>query len=182
MSNATARLYEQHTALIAAREIMKMILPSYPDYPSDAPFTPLDEAAKRWRERFEHLVDTPSGEPRDTPEAARERAAWTRDVATMLREQTEVMPELRAGIVWAADWLDPPKTVPVTLKVGDKTLGAQDIPIEAGHRYVIETNSVEMQPVFPPRVEPSGERIPIVVEDEPDIVGADAPGAMEREP
>lgn len=44
---------------------------------------------------------------RDTPEAERERAAWTRDIARMLRGQTAVAPELRPGFLAAAEWLDP---------------------------------------------------------------------------
>lgn len=49
---------------------------------------------------------------RDTPEAARERAAWTRDIARMLREQTAVAPELRPGYLAAAEWLDPSYDAP----------------------------------------------------------------------
>jgi hypothetical protein len=52
------------------------------------------------------------GEPtccggRCTTAAKTERAAWTRDIATMLRAQTAVAPELRPGYLAAAEWLDP---------------------------------------------------------------------------
>jgi hypothetical protein len=47
---------------------------------------------------------------RDTPEAAAERAAWTRDLARMLREQTEAPAHLRPGILYAANFLDPDDT------------------------------------------------------------------------
>jgi hypothetical protein len=49
-----------------------------------------------------------SQEWRESPEAYGERAAWTMDVAMMLRGMTAVDPELRKGVVYAADWLDPP--------------------------------------------------------------------------
>ncbi len=52
-------------------------------------------------------ADKPTWDGRDTPERRDERALWARDIARMLREKTEVAPELRPGILYAADWLDP---------------------------------------------------------------------------
>jgi hypothetical protein len=76
------------------------------------------EAALRLRERYHAALRGRYGssDERDTPRAAAERAAWTRDIARMLREQTGVFsraPELRAGYLAAADWLDPAEGTPV---------------------------------------------------------------------
>lgn len=49
-------------------------------------------------------------DPRSTPEAQAERAAWTRDLARILREQTAVDAKLRPGVLWAADFLHPDPT------------------------------------------------------------------------
>jgi hypothetical protein len=76
------------------------------------------EAALRLREHYHAALRGRYGssDERDTPRAAAERAAWTRDIARMLREQTGVFsraPELRAGYLAAADWLDPADETPV---------------------------------------------------------------------
>jgi hypothetical protein len=44
---------------------------------------------------------------RSTPAARAERAAWTKDLAEILRGLTAVDPELLPGLVYAADFLDP---------------------------------------------------------------------------
>jgi hypothetical protein len=50
---------------------------------------------------------------RSTRAAAAERAAWTRDIARMLRDATGVAAELRPGYLAAAEWLDPSDGTPV---------------------------------------------------------------------
>jgi len=45
---------------------------------------------------------------RDTPERRDERARWSRDIAKMLRGMTGVSPDIRPGLRYAADLLDPP--------------------------------------------------------------------------
>lgn len=59
-------------------------------------------------------AEPPCCDGRCSPDAQRERAAWTRDVARMLRDKTKVAPELRPGYLAAADWLDPSGSKPVT--------------------------------------------------------------------
>ena len=73
------------------------------------------EAALRLREHYHAALRGRYGssDERDTPRAAAERAAWTRDIARMLREQTGVAPHLRPGYLAAADWLDPADGEPV---------------------------------------------------------------------
>lgn len=93
------------------------------------------EAAIRWRDRYhallatgdrsqnetEHLLSNPANAARLTESIAsfearerRMRAAWTRDIAATLRGTTEVPSEVRPGLVYAANLLDPPK---VTVEV-----------------------------------------------------------------
>lgn len=117
------RLEEMRTAVIAARALCKMIKTPEGD--------PLGEATHQWVRKFGALADPPleveveedddpDGTPvegawsvtesetdeRRTPEARRERALWTRDLAQILREQTAVDPELLPGLKYAADFLD----------------------------------------------------------------------------
>jgi hypothetical protein len=131
------RLEELRTATIAAREVAQMVVSAGSD-------SPTMDAAAGWVERFGKLADPPleieveddddpadtptegehwvkeSSEPddawRSTPEAARERAAWTRDLARILRAQTAAEPHLLPGILAAADLLDP--TIPVARPAG----------------------------------------------------------------
>lgn len=124
------RLEELRTATIAARQMMKIVTESLAHVEPG-----MVEAATRWVDRYGKLADPPleieveddddpadtptegeywTKEPsglddawRSTPEAARERAVWTRDIADVLRAQTAVEPHLRPGFVAAADLLDP---------------------------------------------------------------------------
>lgn len=73
----------------------------------------------------EYLLSNPANAARLTESIAsfeaqerRVRAEWTREIASMLRGMTKVPPEVRPGLVYAANFLDPPQ---VTVEVVDDT-------------------------------------------------------------
>lgn len=133
------RLEEMRTAVIAARVVAQRASEVQVNGYTPVDLDRLEEASRRWLERFGALADPPltveveedddpdgtpvegaysvtesETEERSTPAAERERALWTKDIARMLRDRTAVAPELRPGHLAAADWLDPPPSAPYT--------------------------------------------------------------------
>ncbi len=76
------------------------------------------------------IADSPPscGHERCAPAARRERAAWTRDIANMLRGMTAA-PE-SAGYLAAADWLDPPRRQHDPSVDPESPLPAEQPPVE----------------------------------------------------
>lgn len=82
--------------------------------------------------RADAIVDLASANAlhgRDSAEAAAERALWTRDIAKILRNQTAAPAEMRPGLLYAADFLDPPAAL------ADHTPKAPDDPNRGDVHY-----------------------------------------------
>lgn len=65
-------------------------------------------------------------DPRDAPGARAERAAWTRDIAQILRGLTAIPEHLRPGVLYAADWLDGPNGPKEPVEAQDGTERPED--------------------------------------------------------
>lgn len=114
MSEAGRRAFEAYSAAVEGRTHDGKPIPRWEELS--------DRVRAGWSETA-HLMSSPANAARLTESIAsfeaqerRVRAEWTRDIASMLRGMTKVPPEVRPGLVYAANFLDPPQ---VTVEVVD---------------------------------------------------------------
>jgi hypothetical protein len=102
------------------------------------------------------------GDPRSTPQAAAERAAWTKDLAAILRGQIAVDPKLLPGLTYAAALLDPAGTPEPEATPGLAALREQ-VEVRAGRIGQLVQQAMTVKKINPLSLEAAELRIRLEV-------------------